>query len=239
MGDKPSLPPTHEQHPIDGTYQFAIGDRIAGTGDLRLTEYFNAMADLARKFSDPATGASATEQFEIAFYAVNATREFLHRALPGTDIEAPLHHLMMAMISIAEGKRPPMFSVPSTGNGRDRPRILLEAKVSACIDILREDPPGMRVEEAARFVAKILIRAGFNFYRRDNVPAHDQIIEWRKRIRKAHGTWERDLYCRDLARMRAAKVPDPESAVARMLEGFLAGTVSAAHFNKATTDPEE
>jgi hypothetical protein len=236
MGDKPSLPPTHEPHPIDGTYQYYVRGQM-GTGELRLTDYLVAMDELRAKLSSQDAGASAEQQLEIAFDAVKATREFLCRAMPGTGIEAPLEILMMAMTSVAQGKRPAMFSIPSTGNGRDNPRILLEAMVSACVDILMEDPRNNQ-ERAARIVAKVLVRAGIKFRSRENVPAHEQIIQWRKRIRKARGTWEYERYHSDLAKMRAVKVPDPESAVARMLEGFLIETVTPAQFNGPATDQE-
>jgi hypothetical protein len=229
--ESPNEPPIV---PIDGRYDWKIEGRGSGTGELRLTEYFNTMADLAEKFSEPDTRTNALSQFEVAFDAINATREFLHRALPGTDIETPLLHLMMAMVSMVEGKRPAMFSSFKGGNGRDSPRVLLEVKASACIDVLKETR-GMRYEKAARHVANILEGGGLNFYSRKDAPAYSQILEWRKRIRKApKGNWAREMYHHDIKRMRALKPSDLESAIARMLGSIMAGAISAAHFNKAT-----
>jgi hypothetical protein len=235
MGELQNLP----IQSIDGKYDFEIEGLGAGVGELRLTEFLQTMLDLAKQFAELAVRTDGTRQLEVAIAAVGASRDFLRYVVPGTDIEAPLAHLMTALIATAEGHKAPLFAIAKVKHGRDFARVMVEVKASASVDILHDAPLRMSLTEAAGYVAKVLESSGVDFFSKKDVPPYRQVLEWRKRLRKAKGAAEHQDYFASIRAgregMKRPAFDDPKSAVARALEWLVAGVVSPAHLNRDTS----
>lgn len=227
--------------PIDGRYEFDIDGKPAGVGDLRISDYFQTMMQLAKKFAEIDVRTDAKQQLEIVTYAVGATREFIESAVPGIGLDAPLTHLWGALLETLDGYKVPLFSLPEAKQGRGFLRKIVESKASATIDVLHGHPLRLSIREASTFVAHVLESNGVDFYRRRQTPPNTQVLEWRKRVRKLRaGDPAREIYHSTIqtTRRQIAAHPDVDikEAIKRQLEGLLAGSISPAVFNKGS-DP--
>ena len=199
--------------------------------------YLQMMIGLTKTFAEQEVRLNAARQLEVGIAAVGATREFSRHAVPDTGHRSALD--LFDDCTDRDGGRgqgATLFAIPIAKHGRDFARVLVEVNASASVDILHGAPLRLSLNDAAIYVAKILELSGMNFFSRNDVPAHKQVLEWRKRLRSARGTPEHDDYFASIRSgqegMKHPDFDDPKSAVARALEWLVAGAVSPAHLNK-------